>query len=81
MKSESAGLAKSRSSVEVLQKGSAYKHGMIWNTVQDGSPQFESGPNYIHAKDVHITSESNAPSRLPKHNTPEVQEVPWEGRT
>ncbi len=27
---------------------------------------------------MHITSKSNAPWRLPKYNTPEVQEVPWE---
>ncbi len=70
--------AKLRGAVEVLQKGSAYNHGMIWNTVQDGYPQFESEPSHIHAKDVHITSESNAPRRLPKYNKLEVQEVPWE---
>ena len=70
--------AKLRGTVEVLQKGSAYNHGMIWNTVQDGYPQFKLELSYIHAKDVHITSESNAPRRLPKHNRPEEEEVPWD---
>ena len=70
--------AKLCGAVEVLQKCSAYMHGMIWNAVQDGYPQFESELSYIHAKDMHITSESNAPSRLPKHNTHEVKEVLWE---
>ncbi len=45
--------AKLRGTVEVLQKGSAYNHGMIWNAVQDGYPQFESEPSYIHAKDAY----------------------------
>lgn len=52
---------------------------MVWYGIQyNGYPHLGSEPDYIHAKDLKITNKSTAPSRLPKHNSPEGEEVPWE---